>query len=176
MNKRLILFIPLVLFFVLGFFFWQGLKLDPREMPSALIGKPFPSFTLNTVKDESAQINEQVLKGQVSLVNVWATWCVSCRQEHPELVRIARETGIPIFGLNYKDERGAALKWLEDYMDPYQFSLYDVDGRLGLDLGVYGAPETYIVDKQGIVRYRFVGVIDRQIWQQELLPEVKKWQ
>lgn len=175
MNRRLILFIPLILALVLGLFLWQGLKLDPRELPSALIGKPFPAFTLNTVKDEQAQITEKALKGQVSLVNVWATWCVSCRQEHPELVRIARETGIPIFGLNYKDTRPEAVRWLEEYMDPYQFSLFDADGRVGLDLGVYGAPETYIVDKDGIIRYRFVGVIDRNIWLNELLPEVNKW-
>lgn len=175
MNRRLILFIPLILALVLGLFLWQGLKLDPRELPSALIGKPFPAFTLNTVKDEQAQITEKALKGQVSLVNVWATWCVSCRQEHPELVRIARETGIPIFGLNYKDTRPEAVRWLEEYMDPYQLSLFDADGRVGLDLGVYGAPETYIVDKDGIIRYRFVGVIDRNIWLNELLPEVNKW-
>jgi cytochrome c biogenesis protein CcmG/thiol:disulfide interchange protein DsbE len=175
MNRRLILFIPLILALVLGIFLWQGLKLDPRELPSALIGKPFPAFTLNTVKDEQAQITEKALKGQVSLVNVWATWCVSCRQEHPELVRIARETGIPIFGLNYKDTRPEAVRWLEEYMDPYQLSLFDADGRVGLDLGVYGAPETYIVDKDGMIRYRFVGVIDRNIWLNELLPEVNKW-
>ncbi len=175
MNRRLILFIPLILALVLGIFLWQGLKLDPRELPSALIGKPFPAFTLNTVKDEQAQVTEKALKGQVSLVNVWATWCVSCRQEHPELVRIARETGIPIFGLDYKDVRSEAINWLDEYMDPYQFSLFDADGRLGLDLGVYGAPETYILDKDGIIRYRFVGVIDRNIWLNELLPEVNKW-
>ncbi len=175
MNRRLILFIPLILALVLGIFLWQGLKLDPRELPSALIGKPFPAFTLNTVKDEQAQVTEKALKGQVSLVNVWATWCVSCRQEHPELVSIARETGIPIFGLNYKDTRPEAVRWLEEYMDPYQFSLFDADGRLGLDLGVYGAPETYILDKDGMIRYRFVGVIDRNIWLNELLPEVNKW-
>lgn len=175
MKRRLILFIPLILALVLGIFLWQGLKLDPRELPSALINKPFPQFTLSTVKDEKAQITQEALKGQVSLVNVWATWCVACRQEHPELVRIARETGIPIFGLNYKDSRPEAIRWLDEYLDPYQFSLFDAEGRVGLDLGVYGAPETYIVDKDGIVRYRFVGVIDRNVWLNELLPEVNKW-
>ena len=175
MKRRLILFIPLVVALVLGMFLWQGLKLDPRELPSALIGKPFPEFTLSTVQDESAQMTQDALKGQVSLVNVWATWCVSCRQEHPELVRIAKETGIPIFGLNYKDTRPEAIRWLDEYLDPYQFSLFDADGRVGLDLGVYGAPETYILDKDGIIRYRFVGVIDRNIWLNELLPEVNKW-
>jgi len=175
MKRRLILFIPLVVALVLGMFLWQGLKLDPRELPSALIGKPFPEFTLSTVQDENAQMTQDALKGQVSLVNVWATWCVSCRQEHPELVRIAKETGIPIFGLNYKDTRPEAIRWLDEYLDPYQFSLFDADGRVGLDLGVYGAPETYILDKDGIIRYRFVGVIDRNIWLNELLPEVNKW-
>ncbi len=175
MKRRLILFIPLIVALVLGIFLWQGLKLDPRELPSALIGKPFPQFTLSTVKDENATLTQDALKGEVSLVNVWATWCVSCRQEHPELVRIAKETGIPIYGLNYKDTRPEAIRWLDEYLDPYRFSLFDADGRVGLDLGVYGAPETYIVDKEGIVRYRFVGVIDRNIWLNELLPEVNKW-
>ena len=175
MKRRLILFIPLIVALVLGIFLWQGLKLDPRELPSALIGKPFPQFTLSTVKDENAALTQDALKGEVSLVNVWATWCVSCRQEHPELVRIAKETGIPIYGLNYKDTRPEAIRWLDEYLDPYRFSLFDADGRVGLDLGVYGAPETYIVDKEGIVRYRFVGVIDRNIWLNELLPEVNKW-
>ncbi|MAC47515.1 DsbE family thiol:disulfide interchange protein [Oceanospirillum beijerinckii] len=175
MKRRLILFIPLIVALVLGIFLWQGLKLDPRELPSALVGKPFPQFTLSTVKDENAAITQDALKGEVSLVNVWATWCVSCRQEHPELVRIAKETGIPIYGLNYKDTRPEAIRWLDEYLDPYRFSLFDADGRVGLDLGVYGAPETYIVDKEGIVRYRFVGVIDRNIWLNELLPEVNKW-
>jgi len=175
MKRRLILFIPLIVALVLGIFLWQGLKLDPRELPSALVGKPFPQFTLSTVKDENAAITQDALKGEVSLVNVWATWCVSCRQEHPELVRIAKETGMPIYGLNYKDTRPEAIRWLDEYLDPYRFSLFDADGRVGLDLGVYGAPETYIVDKEGIVRYRFVGVIDRNIWLNELLPEVNKW-
>lgn len=175
MKRRLMFFIPLVIFFIMGIFLWQGLKLDPRELPSALVGKPFPAFNLSTVKDENASITEDALKGDVSLVNVWATWCVSCRQEHPELVRIAKESGLKIFGLNYKDTRPEAIRWLDEYMDPYQFSLFDEDGRVGLDLGVYGAPETYIVDKDGIVRYRFVGVIDRQTWLNELLPEVNKW-
>ncbi|MBB1485687.1 DsbE family thiol:disulfide interchange protein [Oceanospirillum sediminis] len=175
MKRRLILFIPLIVALVLGLFLWQGLKLDPRELPSALIGKPFPEFTLSTVQDKNAQMTQDALKGQVSLVNVWATWCVSCRQEHPELVRIAKETGIPVFGLNYKDTRPEAIRWLDEYLDPYQFSLFDADGRVGLDLGVYGAPETYILDKDGIIRYRFVGVIDRNIWLNELLPEVNKW-
>lgn len=175
MKRRLILFIPLLIALGMGLFLWQGLKLDPRELPSALIGKPFPAFSLNTVKDPDVVLTEDVLKGEVSLVNVWATWCVSCRQEHPELVRIADESGIKIFGLNYKDTRPEAIRWLEEYLDPYQFSLFDEDGRVGLDLGVYGAPETYIIDKEGIVRYRFVGVIDRQVWLNELLPEVNKW-
>lgn len=175
MKGRLILFVPLIIFFVMGLFLWKGLKLDPSELPSALIGKPFPEFTLSTVKDPDARVTQDALKGEVSLVNVWATWCVACRQEHPELVRIAEESDLKIFGLNYKDTRPEAIRWLNEYLDPYQFSLFDQDGRVGLDLGVYGAPETYIIDKEGIVRYRFVGVIDRQIWLNKLLPEVNKW-
>jgi cytochrome c biogenesis protein CcmG/thiol:disulfide interchange protein DsbE len=140
-------------------------------MPSALLDKPVPTFALATVNDPQKQVTQEDLKGQVSLLNVWATWCISCRQEHPFLLDIA-EKGTPIYGVNYKDDVEMARKWLKDLEDPYEFSIVDADGRLGIDLGVFGAPETYIVDKAGIIRYKHVGVVSDKVWQETLLPIV----
>ena len=146
----------------------RGLELDPKEMPSALIDRPFPDFDLPRLGDDSRLAREDVL-GQPALFNVWATWCVSCRVEHPYLQALA-EQGVPIYGINYKDDDAAALKWLRDLGDPYIANIVDSSGSLGLDLGVYGAPETYFVDAQGTVRYRHVGVIDERIWRTRLAP------
>ena len=162
--RRLLLFIPLILFLVLGVFLWRGLSLDPRELPSALIGQPFPEFSLTSLRQSDVILERANFLGEPVLVNVWATWCPSCRQEHPELMKIAAEKKIILVGLNYKDDRRAALAWLKQYDDPYQFTIYDDQGMLGLDLGVYGAPETYLVDAQGIVQYRHVGVVTPDVW------------
>jgi cytochrome c biogenesis protein CcmG, thiol:disulfide interchange protein DsbE len=170
--SRFKLFIPLIIFMVLAAFFWKGLSLDPTAMPSALLDKPVPTFTLATVNDEQRQVTQEDLKGKVSLLNVWATWCISCRQEHPYLLAIA-ELGIPIYGVNYKDDVVKAKRWLKDLEDPYQFSIVDADGRLGIDLGVFGAPETYVVDKLGVIRYKHVGVITDKVWTETLLPIVE---
>lgn len=171
---RLLLFIPLLLFFVLAFFLWKGLSIDPRELPSALIDKPFPEFTLASLQQPERQLSKQDFIGQPVLVNVWATWCPSCRQEHEQLLMTAQADEIPIIGLNYKDERDMALQWLQQLGNPYQFNIYDEQGMLGLDLGVYGAPETYLLDAQGIVRHRHVGVLTTQDWQ-ELKQIIKGW-
>ena len=165
--SRLKLFVPLIIFSVLAVFFWRGLSLDPNRMPSALIDKPMPAFELATVKDADAKMTAANFKGQVSLLNVWATWCVSCRVEHPYLVQLA-EQGITIFGVNYKDDVDAAKKWLSKLGDPYKFSVVDASGRLGVDLGVFGAPETYLIDKQGVIRYKHVGVLDQRVWDTKL--------
>ncbi len=157
---------------VLAAFFWKGLSLDPTAMPSALLDKPVPTFSLATVNDEQRRVTQEDLKGRVSLLNVWATWCISCRQEHPYLLAIA-EQGIPIYGVNYKDDVMKARQWLKDLEDPYQFSIVDADGRLGIDLGVFGAPETYVVDKLGVIRYKHVGVITDKVWTDTLLPIVE---
>jgi cytochrome c biogenesis protein CcmG, thiol:disulfide interchange protein DsbE len=170
--SRFKLFIPLIIFMVLAAFFWKGLSLDPTAMPSALLDKPVPTFSLATVNDEKRTVTQEELKGKVSLLNVWATWCISCRQEHPYLLAIA-ELGIPIYGVNYKDDVVKAKQWLKDLEDPYQFSIVDADGRLGIDLGVFGAPETYVVDKLGVIRYKHVGVITDQVWTETLLPIVE---
>jgi len=161
---RLLLFIPLLLFIILGMFLWKGLSIDPRELPSALIGKPFPEFNLTEVNNPEKTLTKADFVGEPVLVNVWATWCPSCRQEHEQLLRMASNGKIKMIGLNYKDDRIAAQEWLQQLGDPYAMTLYDHDGMLGLDLGVYGAPETYLLDAHGIVRYRQVGVMTEQVW------------
>ena len=165
---RLKLFIPLFLFFVLAGFLLRGLQLDPTEMPSALIDRPLPEFQLARL-GESTTVQRSEVVGEVALFNVWATWCVSCRMEHPYLQKLADE-GVAIFGVNYKDESGAALAWLRQLGNPYKLNIEDVEGTLGLDLGVYGAPETYLVDAGGVIRYRHVGVVNDRIWKGVLQP------
>jgi len=166
--SRLKLFLPLLLFFVLAGFLLRGLQLDPREMPSALIDRPLPEFQLSRLGGSSLVQRADVV-GEVALFNVWATWCISCRMEHPYLQKLA-DQGVPIFGVNYKDESSAALAWLRELGDPYKLNIEDVEGTLGLDLGVFGAPETYLVDAGGVIRYRHVGVVNDRIWKGVLLP------
>lgn len=166
--SRLKLFLPLFLFVVLAGFLWRGLQLDPREMPSALIDRPLPEFQLTRLGGGGPVKRADVI-GEVSFFNVWATWCISCRMEHPYLQMLA-DQGVPIYGINYKDETTAARQWLEELGDPYRLNIEDGEGSLGLDLGVYGAPETYLVDAQGIIRYRHVGVVNERIWQDVLQP------
>ena len=168
MGPRLKLFLPLFLFAVLALFLYRGLQLDPRELPSALIDRPLPAFELPALGEDRLLTREQVT-GEVSLFNVWATWCVSCRVEHPYLHMLA-EQGVPIFGVNYKDDDADALRWLQELGDPYRLNIVDAQGTLGLDLGVYGAPETYLVDAAGVIRYRHVGVVDDRVWRDILQP------
>ncbi|EPJ46678.1 MAG: cytochrome C biogenesis protein CcmG [Osedax symbiont Rs2] len=162
--RRVLLFIPLVICIVLGFLFVKGLSLNPTELPSAKIGKPFPAFSLATIRNANEVLTEASLTGAVRLVNVWATWCPTCKQEHSFLNKLAQTEGVEIIGINYKDQRSKASQWLKRYRDPYIFNLYDEQGSLGLDLGVYGAPETYIVDAQAIIRYRHVGEVNARVW------------
>jgi cytochrome c biogenesis protein CcmG/thiol:disulfide interchange protein DsbE len=166
--KRLILLLPLAIFLGVALFLYRGLFLDPSELPSALIGKPFPAFSLPAVEGDQT-ISQADLKGQPALVNVWATWCVACRVEHPVLNQLA-QLGVTIHGVNYKDDNAAAQKWLVEFHDPYQLNIDDARGSLGLDLGVYGAPETFLIDKDGIIRHKFVGVIDERVWREQLAP------
>lgn len=168
---RLKLFFPLLVFVALAVLFTVVLRdedYDPQALPSALINKPMPSFQLPALLDEQRQLNEKDLIGKVALVNVWATWCISCRVEHPYLIRLTEEEKLPIYGINYKDDSQEAQKWLKTLGNPYRFNVVDADGRLGLDLGVYGAPETYVLDKKGIIRYKHVGVINESVWQSHL--------
>lgn len=163
--KNLKLFIPLGIFLVLALFLYQGLSRDPSELPSVLISRPVPDFSLPDLLNPDQRIDQTVFQGQVSLLNVWGTWCVACRVEHPFLVELANQ-GVAIVGMNYKDERAAALQWLEEKGDPYSINFEDKEGRLAIDLGVFGAPETYLVDHQGIIQYKHVGVVDEQVWTQ----------
>src|SRR5690606_7397062 len=140
----------------------------PSELPSALIGKPFPTFSLPAVEGERT-ITQADLKGKPALVNVWATWCVACRVEHPMLNKLA-QMGVTIHGVNYKDDNAAARKWLQEFHDPYALNIRDEQGTLGLDLGVYGAPETFFIDKDGVIRHKYVGVIDERAWREQLAP------
>lgn len=165
--KRAILLLPLLIFLGVAVFLYRGLFLNPAELPSALIDKPFPAFSLPSVVDAQKLISEADLKGKPALVNVWATWCVSCKAEHPVLNQLA-EQGVLIHGINYKDDNAAAQKWLSEFHNPYQLDIRDEQGTLGLDLGVYGAPETFLIDKHGIIRHKFVGVIDERVWREQL--------
>jgi len=162
--------IPAVVFSVLVVFLAIGLNLDPREVPSPLVGKPVPEFTLTRLKDPNASFSNEDLKGEVSLLNVWATWCVSCRAEHELLMALANSNRVSIYGLNYKDDRKDALRWLQALGDPYTANAFDGDGRVGIDWGVYGTPETFVIDKQGVIRHKIIGPITVDRLNQELLP------
>ena len=168
MGPRLKLFVPLAMFTLLAAFLFRGLSLDPKEMPSALIDQPLPQFSLPLLGDKGELARDDVV-GKVSLFNVWATWCISCRVEHPYLQQLA-DAGIPIYGINYKDEDAEALLWLKELGNPYIANVADRDGELGLDLGVFGAPETYLVDAAGVIRYRHVGVVNERVWSTILQP------
>lgn len=165
MMRRALVFLPLAIFLGLGFFLWRGLSIDPTELPSARLNDPFPAFELPSLTEPNKTLTPDDLKGEVALVNVWATWCPTCKEEHAFLNRLQRE-GITIYGINYKDEPVKAREWLKRYLDPYRSVVLDEEGLLGLDLGVYGAPETYVIDAQGVIRYRHVGAVDSQVWEQ----------
>jgi len=165
-QLRLRLFIPLVLFTLIAVFLFRALSLDPASIPSAMIGRSLPDFELPVLEDERL-INDADLIGQSILINVWATWCAACVIEHPFLMDLA-DSGIPIYGVNYKDQVVSARKWLSDYGDPYVSNIIDQYGKLGFDLGVYGAPETFLVDANGVIRHRHVGIINQEVWTSKL--------
>ncbi len=152
-----------------------GLTLRPEEIPSPLIGKPAPGFTLPNLLQPGASVSEQSLRGEVMLVNVWASWCVACREEH-EVLKEAAAGGIKILGLDYKDESSEALRWLETLGNPYALVAFDAEGKAGIDWGVYKVPESFVVDKRGIVRYKHLGAITPRDWQQRLLPLIQQLQ
>lgn len=166
--KKVVLLLPLVIFFLIGLFLLRGISLNPETVPSALIGKKMPEFSLPSL-DGKTMITNRDLHGRVFLLNIWATWCGSCRMEHPGLMALA-QNGIVIIGVDYKDNANEAEKWLEKLGDPYKSVIFDPAGQLGLDLGVAGAPETFLVDKQGVIRYKRVGVIDENVWRYEISP------
>jgi cytochrome c biogenesis protein CcmG/thiol:disulfide interchange protein DsbE len=166
--------IPLVLFLGLVVFLAIGLGRDPHEVPSPLINKPAPTFQLPQLKDPSKSFSAQEMRGRVWLLNVWASWCVACREEHSMLLEVARSGTVPIYGLNYKDKRDDALAWLNELGDPYVLSVSDLDGRVGINYGVYGAPETFLIDRDGMIRFKRVGPITPDVWQKDFLPLIKE--
>jgi cytochrome c biogenesis protein CcmG/thiol:disulfide interchange protein DsbE len=168
--------VPLGLFLVLVAFLYRGLSLDPKLVPSPLVGKPMPAFTLTRLQDPNATISDTDIKGKVALLNIWATWCVSCRAEHETLLELARTGKVDIYGLNYKDDRTAAQQWLRQLGDPYVANAFDDTGRVGIDWGVYGAPETFIIDRQGIVRHKHVGPLTPDVVNEQILPLVAELQ
>lgn len=165
--RRWRLFIPLFMFVLLAALLWRGLALDPNYMPAALENRALPAFAAPGL--DGQMLSQEDLKGTVALLNVWATWCPSCHVEHAFLNQLAA-SGITIYGLNYKDESAAARDWLANKGDPYRLNIVDQSGRIGLDLGVTGAPETYLIDAAGVVRLRHQGPVDARVWENKLKP------
>jgi len=170
------LILPLLLFVGISIFLAIGLTRDPREVPSPLIGKPVPAFLLPPVRGRLLGLATADLKGGVSLVNVFASWCVACRSEHPLLMQIQREGIVPVHGLNYKDQPDDAARWLDEMGDPYTRTGADLDGRVAIDWGVYGVPETFVIDREGRIAYKVIGPISPAVWNETLLPLIQKLQ
>ena len=165
--------IPLIVFLLLILFFWKGLGSDPRQIPSALLNQPVPNFSLPALDNASITLNRSLLTGHISIVHVWATWCGTCKSEHPFWVDIAKSDKIALYGLLYKDARFSAQAWLKAHGNPYQKIINDESGRLAMDLGVYGTPETFLIDPQGVIRFKLSGPIDQRVWAQEFVPRIK---
>ena len=161
---------PLAIFVLLVGFLAAGLTLNPREVPSPLIGKAAPAFELPVLQQPGRNFGPADMRGKVWLLNVWASWCVSCRDEHPVLVELSKKGVLPILGLNYKDKDDEAQRWLQQFGNPYQLSAVDADGRIGIDYGVYGVPETYLIDAEGVIRYKQIGPVTAAILEQKILP------
>ncbi len=168
--------LPLVAFIILVAFLLVGLNLNPRKIPSPLIGKPAPIFQLQQLHDSEKILASKDNLGKVWLLNVWASWCASCREEHPLLVQLAKSGIVPIYGLNYKDKRDLALQWLDRFGDPYTLSIVDSDGRVGIEYGVYGVPETYVIDKTGVIQYKQIGPVTVDVLEKTILPLVRNLQ
>lgn len=165
--------IPVVLFLLLSIFLWRGLSLDPHNLPSVQLGKPLPVFALPELHRPDSVFSSTKLRDEVVLLNVWASWCEACVEEQVFMLQLARE-GVPVYGLNYKDKPNDALQWLAQWGNPYKLVVQDLHGKAAIDLGVYGAPETFVIDKKGIIQYRHVGVMNQNIWVKDILPLMKK--
>lgn len=167
MNRFLL---PLGIFIVLVALLAVGLNLNPREVPSPLIGKPAPDFNVPQLHAAEKTFSPREMQGKVWLLNVWASWCVSCREEHPLLVEFGKTGTVPIVGLNYKDKREDGLRWLARFGDPYLLSAFDIDGRVGINYGVYGVPETYLIDKAGVIRFKQIGPVTPEVLRTKIIP------
>ena len=172
-RKILLVALPLAGFVTLLAVLASGLGRDPTLLPSVLIDQPLPEFRAARLDNPGRTVSNADLAGEIALLNVWATWCPTCRAEHEFLNELKRREGIPIYGVNYKDERDLALDWLAQLGDPYRFSIDDAEGQLGIDLGVYGAPETFLLDQRGVIRYRHVGAVNERVWQKEFVPRIR---
>ncbi len=164
--------IPVLLFIGIAVLSLRGLDLTPGYVPSPLIGKPAPTFVLPTLKDPAQTISSEALAGKTALFNVWGTWCVGCRQEHSFLNEVSKTSGVPIYGLNWKDNRANALNWLSTLGDPYTASAFDEIGEVAIDWGVYGAPETFLIGRDGTVLYKHIAPLTPEIWQSEFIPRI----
>ena len=171
MNRFLL---PLVIFIVLAIFLGIGLNLNPKEIPSPLIDKPAPAFRVPQLHEENKTVSTEDMRGKVWLLNVWASWCVTCREEHPLLVEFAQRNMVPIYGLNYKDKREDAMAWLAERGNPYVVSAHDREGNVGIDYGVYGVPETFVIDKLGIIRYKQIGPVTPEALRDKIIPLVRE--
>ncbi|HVS83283.1 MAG TPA: DsbE family thiol:disulfide interchange protein [Pyrinomonadaceae bacterium] len=172
MNRLLLL--PLILFALLVAFLLVGLRRDPHEVPSPLINRPAPAFQLPQLQEPAKTFSAQEMRGKVWLLNVWATWCVACREEHPMLLEYAKTGLVPIYGMDLKDDRAAALQMLSEEGNPYVLNAFDADGRVAIDYGVYGAPESYLIDRNGVIRFKQIGAITPDVWQKQILPLAKQ--
>lgn len=164
--------LPIVVLAALIGFFWRGLYLNPRIVPSPLIGKPVPVFSLPRLHDPDSVFTQEQFHGQVALLNVWATWCVACRDEHATLLHFAQQGVVPVYGLDYKDDRRSALDWLAKDGNPYAAVAFDASGDVAINWGVYGAPETFLIDSHGVIRYKYIGPLTPDIIDKELLPRI----
>jgi cytochrome c biogenesis protein CcmG/thiol:disulfide interchange protein DsbE len=172
--KSLRFVLPLGVFALLVWFLWRGLSLDPHEVPSPLINKPAPRFVLSRLDNAAGTIRRDDMLGKVWMLNVWASWCVACREEHHTLVAFSKSKLVPIVGLNYKDTRAEGLGWLGQFGNPYDVSAFDQDGRVGIDYGVYGVPETFVIDKAGIIRFKQIGPLTDEVIQTRIQPLLKE--
>ena len=172
MNKYLL--IPLVLFLGLVVFLLVGLRRNPHEVPSPLINKPAPAFLLPQLQEPAKTFSPESMRGKVWLLNFWGTWCVACRDEHPLLVEYAKSGALPIYGIDYKDDQAKARQWLNELGNPYTLTAFDVDGRVSIDYGVYGAPESFLIDKNGVIRFKQIGPVTEEVWHNKILPLAKQ--
>lgn len=172
MKKLLLL--PLVLFIGLVAFLLVGLRRNPHEVPSPLINKPAPDFKLSQLREPNKTFSPQEMRGKVWVLNFWGTWCVACREEHPLLLEYSKTGAVPIYGIDYKDDRAKAMQMLDEEGDPYVLTASDPEGRVSIDYGVYGAPESYLIDRNGVIRFKQIGPITPEVWQKEILPRAKQ--
>lgn len=168
--------LPFVIFMIVAVFLFVGLGLNPHEVPSPLVGKPAPAFSLPQLHEPDKQFSLQDMKGKVWLFNVWASWCTACEQEHPLFMEISRRNLVPLYGMDYKDKREDGMAWLQQHGNPYTLVVSDAEGRVGIDYGVYGVPETYLIDKQGVIQYKHIGVVTERDLSEKILPLVKELQ